>query len=572
MLEILLCLLMLVAAAVGFLAAEAAELPELRTRFWKGSAVSVLIALAGAGLIALNGSEIRRGLAEKITQRIPDSDGPLRSILQLRPEQIPAGVLWFLAMAFFFLMLFFFLLAFNCRRRAENRWFACGWTVLFGAIVSFIAIWGCYGISPFLLLLNGDSQTFPYLGIAIAYFVLTTIILAGWTFFALRNRKTGWRRLLAQAGIIAGINAGIWLLGLAVAYPYGLYALHCAEKEHIVPWYFQVKLPPELEAEKAKIDRFCQKHENFALPINDVYNWKKRPGVGENNLIPKHKREYTLKLFDTPECEAFIALYEKFIRNQDNDGAIPTLNYIRAYVRIRAGRAALYSETGRPEKILPEFRKAAELDFGQTAPKTQLDEMVHIAIRYIWVSTLMNIGPDGPEYAPFYREMLDKLKSCKIYIPDDAGFFLPMLKAGLGFTPATYAGILSAPGRIALTANGVLHALSVRKMVPELAKTEVLGAAPVKKSQVRYARDLALRSRSSLVLGTTGLALKLYRSEKGHYPQTLEELVPEYLEKLPPCPFTGEPLLYESDGKNFELRFPDPERGKFYRLSTEKNY
>ena len=292
----------------------------------------------------------------------------------------------------------------------------------------------------------------------------------------------------------------------------------------------------------------------------------------ECDLIPENKREYTLKLFDTPEFEAFIASHEKFMGNWIGGGATSALNYIRAYARIRAGRAALYSETGQPEKILPEFRKAAEIDFGQTAPQTQLDEMMHTAIRFIWVATLMSIGPDGPEYAPFYREMLDKLKSCKIYIPDDAGCILPALQAGLDFTPATYTGILSAPARIASAATGVSRALSVRKMAPELARIEVFGTAPVKESLIKYARTLALRSRVSLVLGTTGLALKLYRSEKGHYPRKLEELVPEYLEKLPPCPFNGEPLNYESDGTNFKLRFPYPKSGKLFELSSRKDY
>jgi hypothetical protein len=41
-----------------------------------------------------------------------------------------------------------------------------------------------------------------------------------------------------------------------------------------------------------------------------------------------------------------------------------------------------------------------------------------------------------------------------------------------------------------------------------------------------------------------GLACKIYKKQRGHYPETLEALVPEFLEKVPVDPFTGKPLIY----------------------------
>ncbi len=41
----------------------------------------------------------------------------------------------------------------------------------------------------------------------------------------------------------------------------------------------------------------------------------------------------------------------------------------------------------------------------------------------------------------------------------------------------------------------------------------------------------------------TGLAMERYRITNGKWPRKLEELVPEYLAKLPTDPFNGEPLL-----------------------------
>lgn len=50
-----------------------------------------------------------------------------------------------------------------------------------------------------------------------------------------------------------------------------------------------------------------------------------------------------------------------------------------------------------------------------------------------------------------------------------------------------------------------------------------------------------------------GLSCELYRSRHGRYPDKLDELSPEFLDKLPPDPFTGKPFVYKlrDDGKGF---------------------
>lgn len=41
-----------------------------------------------------------------------------------------------------------------------------------------------------------------------------------------------------------------------------------------------------------------------------------------------------------------------------------------------------------------------------------------------------------------------------------------------------------------------------------------------------------------------GLACKMYKKKSGHYPESLDALVPEFLDKVPVDPFTGQPLIY----------------------------
>ena len=49
------------------------------------------------------------------------------------------------------------------------------------------------------------------------------------------------------------------------------------------------------------------------------------------------------------------------------------------------------------------------------------------------------------------------------------------------------------------------------------------------------------------------LALRCYQSEQGHPPARLDDLVPNYLSKVPQDPFSGQPLIYRAQGTNWLL-------------------
>jgi hypothetical protein len=68
---------------------------------------------------------------------------------------------------------------------------------------------------------------------------------------------------------------------------------------------------------------------------------------------------------------------------------------------------------------------------------------------------------------------------------------------------------------------------------------------------------LLLRADSSQArasLAMTALALKRYGLDRGSYPASLDELVPDYLDAVPVDPFTGKSLEYAVDGEGFLLR------------------
>lgn len=74
---------------------------------------------------------------------------------------------------------------------------------------------------------------------------------------------------------------------------------------------------------------------------------------------------------------------------------------------------------------------------------------------------------------------------------------------------------------------------------------------------VEQARITSLRAAYTKSLVTAALALKWYRCEKGQYPKTLQELVPQYLKQLPVDPTDGSQLVYERQANDsFRLSMP----------------
>jgi hypothetical protein len=59
---------------------------------------------------------------------------------------------------------------------------------------------------------------------------------------------------------------------------------------------------------------------------------------------------------------------------------------------------------------------------------------------------------------------------------------------------------------------------------------------------------------ASRICGRTAVALESYARARGNYPQTLEALVPTYLDRLPIDPFSGHPIEYRREGNGYVLR------------------
>jgi len=59
------------------------------------------------------------------------------------------------------------------------------------------------------------------------------------------------------------------------------------------------------------------------------------------------------------------------------------------------------------------------------------------------------------------------------------------------------------------------------------------------------------RHEAKLGLAQLALGLKIFKAEKGEYPHSLTELVPQILPKLPQDPFTGKDFVYKKEAEGF---------------------
>lgn len=66
-------------------------------------------------------------------------------------------------------------------------------------------------------------------------------------------------------------------------------------------------------------------------------------------------------------------------------------------------------------------------------------------------------------------------------------------------------------------------------------------------------REVAFRSDTQNIINRTALQVGTYKEEHGEYPEQLDALVPEYLERIPVDLFNGEPLVYRTEGDGFAL-------------------
>ena len=99
--------------------------------------------------------------------------------------------------------------------------------------------------------------------------------------------------------------------------------------------------------------------------------------------------------------------------------------------------------------------------------------------------------------------------------------------------------------------------LSPQTLLTEKLGSIVAGAVSPLGGQTR---DIADRGKQSLAIFECAISLELYRTERGAYPRTLDDLAPGYMAVVPRDFFTEEPLIYRLEPNGYVLYVPGAER------------
>lgn len=301
----------------------------------------------------------------------------------------------------------------------------------------------------------------------------------------------------------------------------------------------QEKNPPEYE--KFRRSDFYEKYPLYSPPLSGIYSWKR-------NEIDQERKNFTLKFFDSQAVHDFIKEHEKIIpaiANYENY-FLGTAQYFRNLTRLYCGRAILFKEVKKYDKILPELMRYIDADKKITAENPWLiNFLVLAACRNIWYENVQEHAPDGAQYAQFYRQMLEYSKTWQIHLPHEAGFYLGLKEYEKlhGFSRFYCKPIL-----IAAQCRGFFHILKTSKKLQTLKEQEVFVF-----DRKEMFSSAAYHQRCSIVESQIIFALKCYRAEHGRYPEKLAELVPHYLAKIPPSPTSGGSINYHLKNKNFIL-------------------
>ena len=462
---------------------------------------------------------------------------------------MPYQVMLQFSLTVFFCGILLFLWGFNCRKNSSKWYGALLWTLgiiffighlLFLPQYYGIAAWINFFVSP-----KQDVFTFD-LSILPAFYGMLVVNLLGallWLWHTLKMKKHSWKNILVFAGSFTGSVCLLWLS----AWCAGVWAKNAVDTKAaalgISPFRVAEQEPAEL---KTLVDQeFYSKHPKYNPPRSGKYDWKK-------DTIPADEKAYTMKFFTSPELETYLTGLKKsaaYIAQTDVLYLSP-LQHFRSLVRHRTDIAELYYQTNQKEKVLPELLKYPELESLIPADTPFLIcELVRTATRNIWVSALVQYGPEEKSFLPTYRELLVWSNNWKVHLPCEAGFYLAAPSAPKG----KIAVFFYAPYLNTARYRGFFDAVN---RIPALKKLE---QAEIISGDGMYAKA-AKRQRLGIIMGQIALALKVYKIEHGKYPGKLSELIPRYLPQEYVSPYTGKTFDYTTD--------KDP--ASEFTLSTEK--
>jgi hypothetical protein len=300
---------------------------------------------------------------------------------------------------------------------------------------------------------------------------------------------------------------------------------------------------------------------------------------GELRFIEAHMQALAPALATLPEARAMpgceFGNYAALGGAATNPGAVlPDLADVRVVARNVADKAVWEANQGNTEEALKWVAVNMRLANDLTGDPLLIVGLVRVAVTSLALDSLERILHDRglPENVPeeLYQELAGlRDRENLVRFIDGERCFAAAYARTPGGNPLTRA-LYYTPGKTGL--NRVTNTLAEALLEEDYAKREAL-LAPLEEiggkqggitmpwnMMVKITAPALLRAVESFErqiaiadLALIALSIKTYHRDTGNYPESLGELVPEYLDALPADAFSGEPYIYKADQGGFLL-------------------
>lgn len=442
-----------------------------------------------------------------------------------------------------------YLCVFNATILFKRWYFIVGAAIVLLAELSYLSIWLFAGLGAIFAAVTENR--------IVGQLVLLALLIALLTAWAACNillaKRRNWRNFAWCAGGFAACSFVVWGISALSFYIYAG-ALIDRTASAADP---RGKLPQELVKRKLEVrsanNLSALRKRGIELPLAGRGMWRGRRG----KTVAEKTKQRTLEFAASAEGKAFfdrnaelidlccrIAAEGKF----SPDSSLSHLQEYRSAARIAAAQAALAHYRKDAKAILPPLEMAEKLERALYAnEQTVIESLARIGLTSMRMGVIVGCGPEAPEYAAQYRAILNRLLAAEAKIPVETGWFRAELQRVRGFGngkctypegTGAYARLVNYPTACASLVCKIRNAEANAERAAEWRKS---GRIPEDADVYGNAMRRALECRAFYA---TALALKIYRCEKGEYPETLDALVPEILDQLPCDPLTGMPFDY----------------------------
>ncbi len=298
--------------------------------------------------------------------------------------------------------------------------------------------------------------------------------------------------------------------------------------------------------------------------------------LGSEYVAPLATEEYKLEalaLDASEECNAFFDAFEQLLAEEhlvlpaDSGSpiALSSLSSIRSLTQWLVGRAQLRHYAGDTAGVVHYLDRTLRMGELWSDDISLIGQLVRVALDNMALSAIVALGPEGPEYADTYRGWLRRAQMRtyeQLGEPDIlASDWDQVLAGGMMFQhpkqPATLLSWFLNPLTLRLLAQEFRYGEQAQAQF-DLVRQQVADGIPLAETAAKdFARDSARKTAEAFLTAEArlpiALALKLYRSLHGEYPESLDQLVPEILLRLPNLPATGKPPTYSKIENYFEL-------------------